>query len=162
MTHCLGLVIYHWDLGSIWRMPKIIEYHEKEVIGRPLPWLPPLEAINYIQDLHPYLGEEDEILSRKTPIQDGEDDEDITTHDTSPHVFQRPITRAHACQLQLQAKSFLSSSFCQTYDRLLPNEFHIIWNDGQAYEGLRTNKEYLKDVEIGLYEKRYKHNKEES
>ena len=31
-----------------------------------------------ISDLRPYLGEEDEFESRTTPIQEGEDDEDIT------------------------------------------------------------------------------------
>jgi hypothetical protein len=31
-----------------------------------------------ISDLKPYMGEEDEIKSRMTPIQEGEDDEDIT------------------------------------------------------------------------------------
>jgi hypothetical protein len=32
-----------------------------------------------ISDLKPYMGEEDEIESRTTPIQEGEDDEDITS-----------------------------------------------------------------------------------
>jgi hypothetical protein len=31
-----------------------------------------------ISDLKPYSGEEDELESRMTPIQDGEDDEDIS------------------------------------------------------------------------------------
>jgi hypothetical protein len=40
-----------------------------------------------ISDLKPYLGEEDELESRTTPIQEGEDDEDI-----SPlHTMQGPI-----------------------------------------------------------------------
>jgi hypothetical protein len=37
-----------------------------------------------ISDLHPYLGEEDEMPLSTTPIQAGEDDEDIPTHDNSP------------------------------------------------------------------------------
>jgi hypothetical protein len=40
-----------------------------------------------ILDLKPYLGEEDTLESRTTPIQVGEDDEDITyldAHNTSP------------------------------------------------------------------------------
>jgi hypothetical protein len=45
-------------------------------------------------DLHPYFGEEDLMPSRTTLIQD---DEDITTHDTSPSVLQGPITRASVC-----------------------------------------------------------------
>src|SRR6187399_1064753 len=35
-----------------------------------------------IADLKPYLGEEDELPSRTTSIQEGEDDEDITTRFT--------------------------------------------------------------------------------
>jgi hypothetical protein len=35
-----------------------------------------------ISDLRPYLGEEDEIPSRTTSMQDGEDDEDINTSAT--------------------------------------------------------------------------------
>jgi hypothetical protein len=34
-----------------------------------------------ISDLRSYLGEEDVIPLRMTPIQEGEDDEDIPTHD---------------------------------------------------------------------------------
>jgi translation initiation factor IF-1 len=45
-----------------------------------------------ISDLKPYLGEEDELESRMTPIQKGEDDKDM-----SPlHTMQGPITRARA------------------------------------------------------------------
>ena len=47
-----------------------------------------------IADLKPYLGEEDELASRTTSLQEGEDDEDIT-----PMVMQGPITKAHAKQL---------------------------------------------------------------
>jgi hypothetical protein len=41
------------------------------------------------------LGEEDELESRATPLQEGEDDEDITPMDTNntPQV-DYPITRA--------------------------------------------------------------------
>jgi hypothetical protein len=45
-----------------------------------------------ISDLKPYLGEKDEIELMTTPIQAGEDDEDI-----SPlHTMQGPITKARA------------------------------------------------------------------
>ncbi|WVZ80623.1 hypothetical protein U9M48_028082, partial [Paspalum notatum var. saurae] len=47
-----------------------------------------------IADLKPYLGEEDELASRTTSLQEGEDDKDIT-----PMVMQGPITRARAKQL---------------------------------------------------------------
>jgi hypothetical protein len=47
-----------------------------------------------ISDLRPYLGEEDEVPSRMTSNQGGEDDEDITTSDTTtPIEVQGPITR---------------------------------------------------------------------
>jgi hypothetical protein len=47
--------------------------------------------------LKPYLGEDDELESRTTPIQEGEDDEDFTPlaiHNNSPMSIQGPITRA--------------------------------------------------------------------
>jgi hypothetical protein len=50
-----------------------------------------------IADLKPYLGEEDELESRTTPLQEGEDDEDIT----STHTMDGPITRSRARQLIL-------------------------------------------------------------
>jgi hypothetical protein len=69
-----------------------------------------VSSVFNISDLRPYFGEEDEMPSRMTPIQEGEDDEDIPTHDDSSIAIQGPITRAHACQLQYQVKSFLSST----------------------------------------------------
>jgi hypothetical protein len=57
-----------------------------------------------ILDLRPYLGEEDELESMMTPIQEGEDDEDITTmdiHNTSLADIQGPITRARWRELNL-------------------------------------------------------------
>jgi hypothetical protein len=56
-----------------------------------------------IADLKPYLGEEDELESRTTPLQEGEDDEDIT----SIHTMNGPITRSRARQLILQVRSTL-------------------------------------------------------
>jgi hypothetical protein len=47
--------------------------------------LPPefeVSPTSNISDLQPYLGEEDELLSRTTSNQEGEDDEDISTSDT--------------------------------------------------------------------------------
>jgi hypothetical protein len=91
-----------------------------------------------ISNLCLYLGEEDEMPPRMTPIQEGEDDGDIPTHDDSPIAIQRPITRACARQLQYHVKSFFSSTPCQLQDRLLPNEILIVRNEGQAYEGLKN------------------------
>jgi hypothetical protein len=50
-----------------------------------------------IAALKPYLGEEDELESRTTPLQEGEDDEDVT----SIHTINGPITRSCARQLIL-------------------------------------------------------------
>jgi hypothetical protein len=62
-----------------------------------------------ISDFKPYLGEEDELESRTTQIQEGEDDEDI-----SPlHKMQGPITRARARQLDLQVRSNLVNCFLE-------------------------------------------------
>jgi hypothetical protein len=54
-----------------------------------------------ISDLRPYLGEEDEMSSRTTSMQEGEDDEYINTLDTIiPSVeILGPITQSRAQQL---------------------------------------------------------------
>ena len=64
-----------------------------------------------IVDLTPYLGEEDELESRMTQMQEGEDDEDINTNDTSTPTPAPlgPITHARARQLNHQVSSFLTS-----------------------------------------------------
>jgi translation initiation factor IF-1 len=62
--------------------------------------LPPDFGVSHtfnISDLKPYMGDKDEIESRTTPIQEGEDDEDIT----SIHTMNGPITRSRARQLNL-------------------------------------------------------------
>jgi hypothetical protein len=62
--------------------------------------LPPDFGVNpifNIADLTPYMGEEDELESRTTPLQEEEDDKDITpmhTAETPPIMIQGPITRA--------------------------------------------------------------------
>ena len=59
------------------------------------PELPPdfrVSSTFNISDLKPYMGDEDEIESRTTPIQEEEDDEDIT----SIHTMNGPITRSRA------------------------------------------------------------------
>ncbi|KAG8096288.1 hypothetical protein GUJ93_ZPchr0013g35274 [Zizania palustris] len=83
-----------------------------------------------ILDLKPYLGEEDEFESRTTPIQEGEDDEDIT----SPLDIQGPITRARARHLNLEVSSFLSISNYEFENRLLPNDYIVIRNQGEDQE----------------------------
>jgi hypothetical protein len=71
----------------------------------------------------------------RTTLIQKEDNEDIPTQFDSPIAIQGPIMRARARQLQYQIKLFLSSTPCQLQDRLLPNEIHIVRNEGQAYEG---------------------------
>jgi hypothetical protein len=70
------------------------------------PELPPdfrVSSTFNISDLKPYMGDEDEIESRMTPIQEEEDDEDITYI----HTMNGPITRSRARQLNLQVRSTL-------------------------------------------------------
>jgi hypothetical protein len=66
-----------------------------------------------IADLKPYFGEEDDIASRTTSIQEGEHDKDIPSIDTpatSTSVqIQGPITRARAKRLNYQVLLFLGT-----------------------------------------------------
>jgi hypothetical protein len=64
-----------------------------------------------IADLKPYLGGEDELESRTTQMQQGEDYVDINTSDTSTPTHNQIsglITRARARQLNNQVSSFLA------------------------------------------------------
>jgi hypothetical protein len=77
--------------------------------------LPPKFGVSLsfnISDLRPYLGEEDELPSRTTSMQEGEDDEDINTLATIIASIEilGPITRSRAQQLNHQVNSFLCSS----------------------------------------------------
>ena len=92
-----------------------------------------------IADLKPYLGEEDELESRTTPIQEGEDDEDITLSDAPadpPTIMQGPMTRARMHQLNLEVSSFLSNHFHPFENRLLPNNVILLRNIGDGHEEL--------------------------
>jgi hypothetical protein len=93
----------------------------------------PTFNISYVR---PYLGEEDEDPSRTTSIQEGEDDEDITTPDTSiPSIeLQGPIMRSRAQQLRHRVNSFLCSSANDLENRLLPNDLIVIRNQGVDHE----------------------------
>jgi hypothetical protein len=65
-----------------------------------------------IADLKPYLREEDELEWRTTQMQEGEDDVEINTSDTSTPTHNQissPITRARARELNNQVSSFLAS-----------------------------------------------------
>jgi translation initiation factor IF-1 len=90
-----------------------------------------------ISDLRPYLGEEDEMPSRITSMQEGEDDEGINTSATIiPSVeIVGPITRSRAQQLNHQVNSFLCSSTYNIENRLLPNDLIILSNQGEDHGG---------------------------
>jgi hypothetical protein len=84
------------------------------------------------------LGEEDELVSRMTQMQEGEDDVDINTSDTSTPTHNQIsglITRACARQLNNQVSSFLAS-----YSSYLDNgnmcSVLLLRNDGQERNGV--------------------------
>jgi hypothetical protein len=68
------------------------------------------------------LGEKDELESRTTLIQEGEDDEDISSMDTTmPTAQQGPIAQACAQQLNYQVKSFLIAHTNPSQNEMLLN-----------------------------------------
>jgi hypothetical protein len=84
------------------------------------------------------LGEEDELESRTTPLQEGEDDEDITPMDTNntPQVdIQRPITRARSRQLNLEVISFQRNYSCACESSMLHNDLIVLRNEGEDQHG---------------------------
>jgi hypothetical protein len=84
-----------------------------------------------ILDLRPYLGEEYEVPSRTTSNQEGEDDEDIMTLDTTtPIEVHVPITRSRAHQLCRQVNLFLYSSANDLENIWLSNDLIVIRNQG--------------------------------
>lgn len=90
-----------------------------------------------IADLKPYLGEEDELESRTTQMQEGEDDEDINTNDTSTPTqvpIAGPITRARAHQLNHQVSSNLSSG-ASCLDHGDPCTLVLLRNQGGGRKG---------------------------
>ena len=89
-----------------------------------------------IVDLKPYLGEEDDLESRTTPIQEGEDDEDITPSDAPADpltIIQGSMTRARTRQLNLEVSLFLSNSFYASENRCLPNDVILLRNNGEDH-----------------------------
>ena len=89
-----------------------------------------------IADLKPYLGEGDELPSRTTSFQEGEDDEDINTivtPTTPATIHTGPITRARACQLNYQVLSFLGNDSNVHENMMLPklDTFVLLTNEGQ-------------------------------
>jgi hypothetical protein len=96
-----------------------------------------------ISDLRPYLGEEDEMSSRTTSMQEREDDEDINTSATiiSSIEILRPITRSRAQQLNHHVNSFFCSSAYNIESRLLPNDLIVLRNQGEDHGGQTEHQE---------------------
>jgi hypothetical protein len=88
-------------------------------------------------DLKPYLGEEVELESRTTQMQEGENDEDIHTTDTSMPIqvpISGPITSARARQLNHQLITLLSS--CPSYlDHRYPCTLVLLRKQGEDRKG---------------------------
>jgi hypothetical protein len=76
------------------------------------------------------MGDEDEIESRTTPIQEEEGDEDIT----SIHTMNGLITRSRARQLNLQVRSTLVN--CVSELTLGAMDVLMIRNLGEDQQGL--------------------------
>ena len=92
-----------------------------------------------IADLKPYLREEDELPSRTTSFQEGEDNEDINTivTPTAPTAtYTGPITRARARQLNYQVLSFLGNDSNVHENMMLPklDTFVLLTNEGPSLE----------------------------
>jgi hypothetical protein len=101
-----------------------------------------------ISDLKPYMGDEDEIEPTMTPIQEEEDDEDIT----SIHTMNGPITRSRARQLNLQVRPTLV--ICVSELTLGAMDVLMIWNLGEDQKGLGKG--------LGVEEKQQgRHNRKE-
>ncbi|WVZ52027.1 LOW QUALITY PROTEIN: hypothetical protein U9M48_003122 [Paspalum notatum var. saurae] len=99
-----------------------------------------------IADLKSYLGEDDELASRTTSFQEGEDDEDIT-----PTVMQGPITRARAKQLNQQLSSFLGARNSTYKDGMLPNDIiDYIVSTMKALETSRDQEEDQRGVQVKM------------
>jgi hypothetical protein len=99
----------------------------------------------YISDLRTYLGEEDEVSSRTMSIQEWEDDEDITTSNTTiPSIeLQGPIMISRAQQLRHQVNSFICSSANDLENRLLPNDLIVLGSKEWIIENMWDIKKVL-------------------
>ena len=90
-----------------------------------------------IADLKPYLGEEDELPSRTTSLQEGEDDENINTivTPTAPAAIHTG-TRARARQLNYQVLPFLGNDSNVHENMMLPklDTFVLLTNEGPSLE----------------------------
>jgi hypothetical protein len=91
-----------------------------------------------ITDLKPYLGEEYELESRMTQMQEGEDDVDINTSNTSTPTHNQIsglITQARVRQLNHYVSSFLAS-YSSYLDNGNMHSILLLRNDGQERNGV--------------------------
>jgi hypothetical protein len=91
-----------------------------------------------IADLKPYFGEEEELESRTTQMQEGEDDVDINTSNTSTPTHNQIsglITWARARQLKNQVSSFLAS-YSSYLDNGNMRSVLLLRNDGHGRNGV--------------------------
>ena len=99
------------------------------------------------------MDEEDELPSRTTSFQEGEDDEDINTivTPTAPTAtYTGPITRARACQLNYQVLLFLGNDSNVHENMMLPklDTFVLLTNEGPGMDkrlntGARSSMEMM-------------------
>jgi hypothetical protein len=116
---------------------KILEKINNNAYKLKLPLEFGVSLIFNISDLWPYLGEEDEVQLRTTSIQEGEDDEEITTLDTTTPSIEVHglIMRSQAQRLNRQVNSILCSPANDLDDRLLPKDLIVIRNQGVDHGG---------------------------
>jgi hypothetical protein len=91
---------------------KVLEKINENAYKLDLPAYFGVSSMLNITDLKPHLREEDEPESRMTQMQEGEDDVDINTSDTSTRTHNQifgPITQTCASQLSNQVSLFLAS-----------------------------------------------------
>ena len=92
-----------------------------------------------IADLKPYLGEVDELPSRTTSFQEGEDHEDtntIVTPTAPAAIHTGPITRARARQLNYQVLLFHGNDSHVHENMMLPklDTFVLLANEGPSLD----------------------------
>ena len=80
--------------------------------------------------MKPYLGEADELPSRTTSFQEGEDDEDIITIVTPTTPTATYTTRDRARQLNYQVLPFLGNDFNVHENMMLPKLDTFVWPSG--------------------------------
>jgi hypothetical protein len=100
------------------------------------------------------MGEEDEMPSRTTSMQEGEDDEDINTSATIiPSVeILGPVTRLRAQQLNHQVNSFLCFSAYNVESQIVPNDLIVLRNQGEDHGGQMEHQEGVKEPRRGARE----------